>query len=67
MDERQVYLKAGGFSQQSAGRPHQASMAGLRTDGGREYHLLLEEGHYRCPHCRRADTHEMSIPAAYRR
>jgi len=28
--------------------------------GAREYELLVAEGHYRCPHCRRADLDEMN-------
>ena len=64
MDERHVHVAHG---QQGPVRLRQVSPGGLHMDGGREYQLLLEEGHYRCPHCRRVDTHEVSITAGHRR
>jgi hypothetical protein len=38
---------------------------GLDTAGSRLYIRLLSEGHYRCPHCRRADTGEMNGRTAH--
>jgi hypothetical protein len=38
---------------------------GFDTAGSRLYGRLLSEGHYRCPHCRRADTGEMNGRAAH--
>ncbi len=33
---------------------------GFQMAGGREHSILAIEGHYRCPHCRRLDTAEIS-------
>lgn len=33
---------------------------GFQMAGGREHSILAVEGHYRCPHCRRLDTAELS-------
>ena len=44
--------------------PHQAPLqnSGLthqfRFAGSHEHEMLIAHGHYRCPHCRRADTTE---------
>lgn len=32
--------------------------------GWREHQVLVAEGHYRCPVCRRADTMEVNTPVA---
>ena len=64
MDERHVHVTHG---QPGPVRLRQVSPRGLHMDGGREYQLLLEEGHYRCPCCRRADVHEINMAVAYRR
>lgn len=37
---------------------------GLHTAGDREYLTLVAQGHYRCPHCRRADITETSAIGA---
>lgn len=58
MDGRQAYpdtLERG---------PHQAPQQDyvlprqFRMMGSHEHDMLVAQGHYRCPHCRRADTME---------
>jgi hypothetical protein len=34
---------------------------GFQTVGGREHEMLVAEGHYRCPDCRRADLNEKHV------
>jgi len=52
--------------QQPQGRKPDAAIVksivygGFDTAGSRLYGRLLSEGHYRCPHCRRADIDEMN-------
>ncbi len=61
MDERQMHSEA------TTKRPHEmfptesARPYGFQMVGWREHEILVAKGHYRCPHCRRADTAEMSI------
>jgi len=33
---------------------------GFDAAGSRAYRALLAQGHYRCPHCRRADIDEIN-------
>ncbi len=40
---------------------------GFQMAGGREHSILAIEGRYRCPHCRRLDTAEMSDKGISRR
>ncbi|MCX5644420.1 MAG: hypothetical protein NTZ17_07010 [Phycisphaerae bacterium] len=37
------------------------SSRGRQAAGTREYEMLLAEGHYRCPHCRRAGPEEKNV------
>jgi hypothetical protein len=37
---------------------------GFYMVGRREHETLIAEGHYRCPHCRRADTLE-NVPVIH--
>ncbi len=60
MDERQVHIEAAGRRQQETFPTDQVLPQGFRMVGSHEYEVLVAEGHYRCPHCRRADTAEMS-------
>lgn len=60
MDDRQAYLKSPGRSLcETLPRDHVLSH-GFRMMGSHEHETLLTEGHYRCPHCRRADIREIS-------
>ncbi|HNS20568.1 MAG TPA: hypothetical protein PKH24_08710 [Sedimentisphaerales bacterium] len=67
MDERQMHDKTLG------GHPHQlfpldhVRPYGYEVVGWREHEVLVAKGHYRCPHCRRADTAEMSATGISRR
>ncbi len=61
MDERQVHLKTRLESRREAEPPDRIRSQGLRIVGRREYETLIAEGHYRCPHCRRADLNEISV------
>lgn len=60
MDDRQVYLKAFGRSPCETLPGDHVLSHGFRMIGSREHETLLVEGHYRCPHCRRADAMEAS-------
>ena len=60
MDERQVYIEAAASRQRETFPTDQVLPQGFRMVGWREHEILVAEGHYRCPHCRRADAAEMS-------
>ena len=66
MDERQVHIEAAGRRQREMFFTDHASQ-GFRMVGWREHEILVAEGHYRCPHCRRADTAEMTGTSLSRR
>jgi hypothetical protein len=67
MDGRQVDPKT------CERRPHEATPQNyvltqrFRMMGSHEHDLLVAEGHYRCPCCRRADTMETSGTGISRR
>ncbi|OHB67429.1 MAG: hypothetical protein A2Y76_03885 [Planctomycetes bacterium RBG_13_60_9] len=65
MDGRQTQIDRH-RSRQGYGEYHAASSRVLQTVGLREHEILMAEGHYRCPHCRRADVNEMSAPGRMR-
>ena len=59
MEDQQRHSNAG------PGNQHEVTPGGhilsqrVQMVGWREHELLLAEGHYRCPCCRRTDTMEM--------
>jgi hypothetical protein len=59
MDERQMQVDRGGSSRRPYTEFSAAGSRGWETAAGREYEMLVAEGHYRCSHCRRADLDEM--------
>ena len=65
MDERQVQLERRSGSHRSLSELRPAVFGGLEMAGTHEHEMLLAQGHFRCPHCRRADINEMS-PGARR-
>ncbi len=60
MDERQVHTEAVGRRPQEMLPTDHTRPYGFQMVGWREHEILVEKGHYRCPHCRRADTAEMT-------
>jgi hypothetical protein len=67
MDGRQVYPKALGRSPQETLPGAHVLSHGFRMVDPREHDMLVAEGHYRCPHCRRADALETSDTSTSRR
>ncbi|MEN6333731.1 MAG: hypothetical protein ABFE01_05680 [Phycisphaerales bacterium] len=63
MDGRQTNPKALGSSPYETLPGGHVLSHGLRMMGSHEHETLLVEGHYRCPHCRRADIREISDAA----
>ena len=64
MDDRRAYLEPHGRRMRhSVDICHMLSV-GLHMTGDRPYRDLIAEGHYRCPHCRRADITETSAQPA---
>jgi hypothetical protein len=63
MDERHVQVERRSSHQRSLAEFHPALSWGLEMAGTHEHETLLSEGHFRCPHCRRADLNEMNIAA----
>jgi hypothetical protein len=62
MDERRVQVDWWS-SRKSLGETRSTGVWGLETAGGREHEMLVAEGHYRCPCCRRADIDEKNVVA----
>jgi hypothetical protein len=60
MDERQLQLERRGSRQRSPGEFHPTSFWELEMARTHEHEMLLDQGHFRCPHCRRADIDEMN-------
>ena len=58
MDERQVQVERRSRHQRSLAELRPAAPWGLEMGGTHEHETLLAEGHFRCPHCRRADIDE---------
>jgi hypothetical protein len=61
MDERQVHLKTRHEYRRETITLDHTLPQGLHVVGWRERETLIAEGHYRCPHCRRADLNETSV------
>ncbi|MBM4028130.1 MAG: hypothetical protein FJ280_22460 [Planctomycetes bacterium] len=62
MDERQVQVSKC-RSHKGYVALHPAAARCSETARGQAYVALLDEGHYRCPHCRRGDLSEGSAGA----
>ena len=60
MDGRQTNPKALGRGPYETFSGDRTLSHGFRMMGSHEHETLLIEGHYRCPHCRRADIGEIS-------
>jgi len=58
MDDRQTYPKALERSPRETLSSDHVLSHGLRMVGSHEHEMLIAQGHYRCPHCRRADVME---------
>ncbi len=61
MDESQVNPKAHERRRHEANPLDHGLSQAFQVVGWREHEILVAEGHYRCPDCRRADALEMSI------
>jgi len=59
MDDRQIDPKALGRSPREVLSGDHVLSHGLRMMGSHEHEMLIAQGHYRCPHCRRADVMEV--------
>jgi hypothetical protein len=62
MDERQVHVERHS-RQRRLGEFRPAASSGLEMAGTHEHEMLLVEGHFRCPDCRRPDIDEMNVAA----
>jgi len=63
MDGKKVQLSRSCDGQKGPMEIRSIASRGPQTVGGREYETLVAEGHYRCPHCRRADIREKTVTA----
>jgi hypothetical protein len=61
MDEWQVYPKARERRRREMSPPDRGPSQAFQLVGWREHEILIAEGHYRCPNCRRADALEMNV------
>jgi hypothetical protein len=59
MDERQIQHH--GLGQRGLVPIRPLVSQGLEAAGIREHEVLLAEGYYRCPHCRRPDLNERIV------
>jgi hypothetical protein len=66
MNERQMYLKAREGRRREASPLGHVPSQGFQMVGSREHEILVAEGHYRCPYCRRADVQEMNEAGVFR-
>lgn len=60
MDGRQRHNKMSERHHQRTFPMDRTRRYGFQMAGGREHSILAVEGRYRCPHCRRLDTAELS-------
>ncbi|MGE5297137.1 MAG: hypothetical protein ACM3VT_20120 [Solirubrobacterales bacterium] len=67
MDDRQVYPRTLGRSVCETLPGDHFRSHGFYMVDSQEHELLLAEGHYRCPHCRRADAAEAGSPELCKR
>lgn len=61
MDDLQVYARARERRRREANPLDHGVSHAFQVVGWREHEILVAEGHYRCPDCRRADALEMNI------
>ncbi len=62
MDDRQENPQSQQRHPREASPLDYVSLQGFHMVGWREHQVLIAEGHYRCPHCCRADTLETNAP-----
>jgi len=67
MEDRQRNFSAGPGNQHEVTPDGYILSQHIRMVGWREHEVLLAEGHYRCPHCRRTDMTEMYPPGSAER
>lgn len=67
MDDRQTNPKTLGRDLRETLPGDHVLSHGLRMVGSHEHEMLIAQGHYRCPHCRRADVMEMGGAGISRR
>ena len=63
MDDRQVSHQTQQRHSPEGNCPDHILPQGFYVVGWREHQVLVDEGHYRCPACRRVDTMEVNAPA----
>jgi len=64
MDDRQVSHRMHPRRTLEAAPPDHVLPERFSVVGWREHQVLVDEGHYRCPLCRRVDTMEVNAPVA---
>lgn len=67
MDDRHVNPQSYQRRQGEANPDDHILLRGFHMVGWREHQVLIAEGHYRCPDCRRADTMETNAGHTRRR
>jgi len=60
MSEQQTHLKILEARKEGARSVGRIVYGGFDAAGSRVHRALLAQGHYRCPHCRRADIDEIN-------
>ncbi len=63
MDERPIQIERRSGSPKSLSEYHLTASWGLEMVRTHEHEMLLAQGHFRCPHCRRADIDEVNVGA----
>jgi hypothetical protein len=63
MDGSKVQPNRAGGGQRGPVEIRSLPSQGSRRAGTDEYEMLLAEGHYRCPHCRRAGVGDQGVTA----
>ena len=61
MDGKKAQLSGSCGGQRGPSEIRSIPSRGRQMVGGREYEMLLAEGHYRCPHCRPAGSDEKNV------
>ena len=63
MDERPIHIERHSGSPRSLSECYLTASWGLEMARTHEHEMLLAQGHFRCPHCRRADIDEVNVGA----
>ena len=63
MDGKKVQSSRSGGAPKGPLEIRSIAARGPQMAGGHGYEVLMAEGHYRCPHCRRADVQEKNATA----